>query len=290
MPRVTKKQKEAGKAPGSKVSHGGARGAQPERKKGFHVGPAHAAKDAYLGKAKKIKADLIMRAKMKKSYAKVLKQEGMGSERLSRRTGDEARGMVPEQAGTGSGLGEGDEDEDEDETKGEDEGTGRGESSRSGAGKSRERERDIESRMLGRSSSRGSTRGGGPRGPGGQEPKVDPRGKGKGRAHPNDHGDTENDSRKPFQPIARTSSGGTRARALSPSAIGPPMPITSLRTLKKEAFSKYHAPRRRDDGVRPAGAGGGGGPTTGGGRGGRGQPNMGARMGALLEKIRRDRV
>jgi hypothetical protein len=50
MPRVTKKQKEAGKAPGSKVSHGGARGAQPERKKGFHVGPAHAAKDAYLGK------------------------------------------------------------------------------------------------------------------------------------------------------------------------------------------------------------------------------------------------
>jgi hypothetical protein len=67
------------------------------------------------------------------------------------------------------------------------------------------------------------------------------------------------------------------------------MPITSLRTLKKEAFSKYHAPRRRDEGVRPGGGGGvvGGGR---GGRGGKGQPNMGARMGALLEKIRRDRV
>lgn len=233
-----------------------------------------------------------MRAKMKKSYAKVLKQEGMGSERLSRRTGDEARGVVPEPAGSGSGQAEGDEDEDEDETRGEDEGTGRGESSRSGAGKGRERERDIESRMLGRSSSRGSTRGGGPtRGPGGQERKADPRGKGKGRAHLHDDGDAEGDSRKPFQPIARTSSGGTRVRALSPSAIGPPMPITSLRTLKKEAFSKYHAPRRRDEGVRPAGGGRGGGATvTAAGRGGRGQPNMGARMGALLEKIRRDRA
>jgi hypothetical protein len=53
MPRVTKKQKEAGKPPGSKTFQGGARGAQQERKKGFHVGPAHAAKDAYLGKGER---------------------------------------------------------------------------------------------------------------------------------------------------------------------------------------------------------------------------------------------
>ena len=60
-----------------------------------------------------------------------------------------------------------------------------------------------------------------------------------------------------------------KVRALSPSDIGPPMPQHSYRELKKEAFAKYHAPSSGK---------------------GRGQPNMGARMGALLEKIKRDRV
>lgn len=68
-----------------------------------------------------------------------------------------------------------------------------------------------------------------------------------------------------------------KVRALSPTDIGPPMPQSSYRELKKEAFAKYH----------PAKSG----PIAGGvGRGGRGQPNMGARMGALLEKIKRDRT
>ena len=48
------------------------------------------------------------------------------------------------------------------------------------------------------------------------------------------------------------------------------MPQTSLRELKKEAYRKYHP------------GGGGGAP--------RAQPNMGARMGVLLEKIKRDKT
>ena len=55
------------------------------------------------------------------------------------------------------------------------------------------------------------------------------------------------------------------------------MPQTSLRELKKEAFARYHSPRTE-------GVGGGM------GRGGRGQPNMGARMGVLLERIKRDKA
>ena len=75
-----------------------------------------------------------------------------------------------------------------------------------------------------------------------------------------------------------------RARALSPSDIGPPLPQTSLRELKKQAFAKYHAPRQAERGQEG---------TDGRGRAsgrGRGQPNMAARMGVLLERIKRDRM
>ena len=71
----------------------------------------------------------------------------------------------------------------------------------------------------------------------------------------------------------------TRARALSPSDIGPPMPQTSMRELKKQAFARYHSPRF-ESAARGAG----------GGVKGKGQPNMGARMGALLERIKRDKT
>lgn len=91
------------------------------------------------------------------------------------------------------------------------------------------------------------------------------------------------------------------------------MPETDLRQLKREAYSKYHPPSgsgggrtsgsgggmmRSDGGVRSNTGGVGrnsGPPGLGGvfgfGNGGkvRGQPNMGARMGVLLEQIQRDR-
>lgn len=192
-----------------------------ERKKGFHVGPAHAPRNAYLGKgqsplgpfqiiqarptgpnggtdnlsARKIKTDLIQRAKMKRQYAKVLKEEGMDSSRL-------------------------------------------------GDGSRRRGEKDSPE-------------------------TVKTRRKGKQRA-----GENEDD--------VETREESRRTRALSPRTIGPPMPQTSLRELKKEAFARYHAPR--------AAAGLGPGKAEGGrGRGGGGQPNMGARMAVLLERIKRDK-
>ena len=70
-----------------------------------------------------------------------------------------------------------------------------------------------------------------------------------------------------------------RARALSPSNIGPPMPQTSMRELKKQAFARYHSPRSESRSREARG-----------GVTGKGQPNMGARMGALLERIKRDKM
>ncbi|KAF9085894.1 hypothetical protein BGX29_003079 [Mortierella sp. GBA35] len=54
-----------------------ATGAKPNRKKGgFNpMAKAHMGSDAYKGHAKKLKADLIHKAKVKKEYARVLKQE-----------------------------------------------------------------------------------------------------------------------------------------------------------------------------------------------------------------------
>lgn len=62
MPRITKSQKEAGVKPKPKpkvntkaktpYAKGRAEGSTPGRKKGFQVGPAHAPRDAYLGKGK----------------------------------------------------------------------------------------------------------------------------------------------------------------------------------------------------------------------------------------------
>ncbi|KAG7539683.1 hypothetical protein FFLO_03400 [Filobasidium floriforme] len=62
------------------------RGRNPSRPSntGFKVVPAHAPHSAYLGKAKKLKESLIERARIKKSFAKALKKEGLQSERLGR--------------------------------------------------------------------------------------------------------------------------------------------------------------------------------------------------------------
>jgi hypothetical protein len=154
--------------------------------------------------AKKIKADLIERAKIKQSFAKVLKAEGMSSDRLARNA------------------------------------------------------------------------------------------KGKERAHPDTavHADNVADhdaqvlgndaTRKRKALTVPTASG--QVRALSPSDIGPPMPQSSFRDLKKEAFKKFHPARQKGGGVLLGSA------AERPGKPSRGQPNMGARMGVLLETIKLDRA
>ncbi|BEI85941.1 hypothetical protein CcaverHIS002_0602280 [Cutaneotrichosporon cavernicola] len=72
MPRVTKAQKEARGVSGKPKGKG-----KPAT--GFKVGPSHAPRNAYLGKAQKKKAELIAAAKVKQQYAKVLAREGMQS-------------------------------------------------------------------------------------------------------------------------------------------------------------------------------------------------------------------
>lgn len=261
MPRVTKKQKESGKAPKPKPRARSAPNASA--KQGFKTAPSRAPQDAYLGKgvysilrvltryilsaqilantayesaAKKIKTDLIQRAKVKKQYAKVLRAEGMESERL----GDGSRRRN-------------EREESDNKLKG-----------KTGSFKGKER-REREER-------------------GEEDPDT---ARIRARAGPSSSSSSFSRPNKPFnksynnKPYDKTTRKSRveeappkpKVRALSPSP--PPSapssePKPSLRTLKKEGFSKYH--RAKD--------------ATGLSKG-RGQPNMGARMGVLLEKIKR---
>ncbi|WWC60803.1 uncharacterized protein I303_103379 [Kwoniella dejecticola CBS 10117] len=255
MPRATKKQKEAGKStkPKPKARSGGSTGGG-KYGGGFQVKPSRAPKDAYMGKAQKIKADLIQRAKMKKSYAKVLKAEGMDSGRLG--DGSRRRNERPKPQ----------DDSDSDSASG------------GNVTEMRDEQKRLEARagpVPGSSSSSGSN--------------IHPRPKSNfSKGEPAKHKGSRPDSsirsrdRPPYKDKVELPK---KVKALSPS----PPPTTgsdqaekkSFREVKKEAFSKFHRPR---DNAVSAGVGGGGGS---GGRGGkRGQPNMGARMGALLEKIK----
>lgn len=94
------------------------------------------------------------------------------------------------------------------------------------------------------------------------------------------------------QPSTDIPSVRPRVRALSPLTVSHPMPLTELRQLKKEAFAKYHPPRPGPgDRSRTVSAASVStarpGPM---GKGGRGQPNMAARMGVLLERIKSGRA
>ena len=93
--------------------------------------------------------------------------------------------------------------------------------------------------------------------------------KGKGRAT-----DNQNTPAEPPIPTAQ------RKRALSPSDIGAAMELSELKILKEKAYAK---PSRTIAGNRGRVAQGGS------VRGSRGQPNMGARMGVLLEQIKAGR-
>ncbi|KAK2801957.1 hypothetical protein FQN50_007513 [Emmonsiellopsis sp. PD_5] len=85
----------------------GAGGSMTKKKKGFSVGPANLPDGTYRRKVQKIKTDLIHKAKVKKSYAKVKAEELANPTPKSNYTaestlegyGDDERDAQPEPAG-----------------------------------------------------------------------------------------------------------------------------------------------------------------------------------------------
>ncbi|KAL1409047.1 hypothetical protein Q8F55_005871 [Vanrija albida] len=302
MPRITRKQKEAGVQPRKKkASTGPNRGGAG----GFKVGPKHAPKDAYLGRAQKLKASLIEAAKVKKQYAKVLAAEGMSSTRLKRdadapapaastsKRSSETKGKSAAKTKRRDPFAapQSDDDfsdsEDEDDDEGEDAVGGSGSDEdetpddkrvRSCAGPAPgdtdERRRSRAGPAPGDDDRRRSRAGPAPEsGPSRSSPgselkrkvshpyKLQPRGKGvPGR-----------EDKHEFKGKGKFDKGKGK-----PEPAPPAEPLPSLRTMKREAFSKHHnassAPRAALGGAK------------------RGQPNMGSRMDMLLEKIKRSKA
>lgn len=110
-----------------------------------------------------------------------------------------------------------------------------------------------------------------------------PKGKGKGKEIPNDKSQISTNP-KPVPtplpiPTKRTNTTDNKSRA--GPVLGEDVVETqrSMRDLKKEAFSKRYPPNNAARGLAMVG--------NTRRQGGRAQPNMGARMGALLEQIKR---
>ncbi|KAK8869532.1 hypothetical protein IAR55_000098 [Kwoniella newhampshirensis] len=261
MPRVTRKQKEAGvrPRPKPKPKPQAKSGHNSGPKRGFQVGPSRAPRDAYLGKANKIKADLIQRAKVKRQYAKVLKTEGMASDRLgdgSKRRGERGEASASSSQAAKGGKGKNVPVRGAGPSSGEDDEEDGGDDGRNGKVSDAKR---MESRAgPSNTSSSSSTR---------PSPSK--------RSRP----DTQRSGQEtqPPKPKVRALSPSPPPRRTATTTTTTPMPGAekpSFRQIKREAFSKYHKPREA--------------PTSSTRGGKRGQPNMGARMGALLEKIRMD--
>lgn len=229
------------------------------------------------GIAKKIKADLIQRAKAKKNYAKVLKEEGMASNRLGEK-GEKGKGrqrtslLVKDPYAALKNDGSDDEDsgdESEEEEKGQ----------------------EAELMVAGRKRALSVTPPPAPE-PAPAPTKLEPvrRPKGKGREVPNDKSKPVAVPLSVPVPVSakRPHADGAEGKSKTiPSATGSGSDEVrevqrSLRDIKKEAFSKRYPPNaaRASEAIERRGG-------RIGSRGGRGQPNMGARMGALLEQIKR---
>lgn len=232
-----------------------------------------------MGTAKKIKADLIQRAKAKKNYAKVLKEEGMASNRLGEK-GEKGKGrerksiLVKDPYAALKNNGSDDEDsgeESEEEEKGQ----------------------EAELMVAGRKRALSVTPPPAPEpapAPTKLEPVRRPNGKGKGREVPNDKSkpvpvplSVPVSDKRPRSDSAEGKSK-TTPTATATGSEGVKEVQRSLRDIKKEAFSKRYPPNPARGSGAIEGRGG-----RIGSRGGRGQPNMGARMGALLEQIKRTR-
>jgi hypothetical protein len=211
--------------------------------------------------AKKIKDDLIRRAKAKKNYAKVLKEEGMASNRLSapgeKGRGRERIGLVKDPYAafkSGASDDEGSDDEDDEEE-----------------------EQEAELMVAGRK--RALSVSPPPPEQQAEAPKEETRRiKGKGKETPNDKSRPRPTT--PNKGKARSQDSDAKAKVAFSKTRQPddpaPDPKRSMRDMKKEAFSKRYPANGVDR-------------SAGGvvGRKSRGQPNMGARMGVLLEQIKR---
>ena len=220
--------------------------------------------------AQKLKADLIQRAKAKKNYAKILKEEGMASNRLGvekeKGKGRERVGLVKDPYAMMKKDGAGSDSEEEEE---EEKGT------------------EVEIMKAGRKRALSTS----PTPPPTTAPVVRPsktnvsepkslKSKGKEREAPHDRSTpVKRPEREREGPKGRPA-----FRDVEKAEEKPP----SLRGMKKEAFAKRYPPNHTA--TRGGFAGRGRGGPVGGGAGGygkRGQPNMGARMGVLLEAIKR---
>ena len=217
---------------------------------------------------------MIQRAKAKKNYAKILKEEGMASNRLGEK-GEKGKGrqrtsvLVKDPYAALKTNGSDDEDsgdESEEEEKGQ----------------------EAELMVAGRKRALSLTPSPPPE-PAPAPTKLEPvrRPKGKGKELPTSN---DKDKTKPVPvpltaPVKRSreTDGKSRPPPSTAAAAGDEVKEVkrSMRDIKKEAFSKRYPPNP----VARETVGGRGGRIAG--RGGRGQPNMGARMGALLEQIKR---
>ncbi|EIW66311.1 hypothetical protein TREMEDRAFT_74790 [Tremella mesenterica DSM 1558] len=315
MPRITKSQKEQGKR---KV--GGVDRVGDGRRRGFKVGPAHVSRDAYLGKVKKIERDLVERAKVKKSYAKILKQEGMSSSRIQDRSNLSTHPLISTslpnpgsynldvQSQVNTSIREGHEDPIGDEGIPTNEsGSGsryKGESSTSANRKHFSNSRDDLSEGLSkfkRDKGKGIMRN--------RDTTHSERNRDVEKAPRKfDFGDgKESEMEGERQQTLITASG--QLRALSPLSLSSDSAVISIRDLQRKVYPdrSSYAPslggedpgRRKEEKIRhdrpfnPLNIGVRGHAENGGrgrGKGKHGQPDMGAKMTLLLEKIQRGRT
>jgi hypothetical protein len=206
---------------------------------------------------------LIQRAKAKKNYAKILKEEGMESNRLGvekeKGKGRERVGLVkdPYAAFKKDGAGSDSDDDEEVEEKGT-------EVEIMKAGRKRALSLSPPPTLPTASTSSKSS----------MRPQDDvKRSKGKEREVSNERSTAKRPERE--GPRSRAPLAGRKEKEAEPEEKLP-----SLRGMKKEAFAKRYP---TNTGVTRGGPVGGG----RGGYGRKGQPNMGARMGVLLEAIKR---
>ncbi|KAF9109826.1 hypothetical protein BGX27_007143 [Mortierella sp. AM989] len=109
-----------------KGSTGGNRDGRVEKKRGFNpMARAHMGSEAYKGHAKKLKAELIHKAKVKKDYAKVLSQEEENTPEFYKKIFGEKtiddEGNIIAYKGEGQEDENGDEDQEDEEMSGSEE-------------------------------------------------------------------------------------------------------------------------------------------------------------------------
>lgn len=202
---------------------------------------------------------MIAKAKAKKNYAKVLKEEGMASNRLGEKgKGRERTTRLVKDPYAAMKDDDSEDSDEEEEDKGQ-------EAELMTAGRKRALSRSPSPPPPPPAPATGPTK----------------KAKGKERERPNDKTRAPSTStsaaspalgKKPSEATVQSMPKPGKTVASNPGIETPAERQRSMRDIKKEAFSKRF----------PSNNG-----TNAGGRRGKSQPNMGARMGALLEQIKR---